>query len=365
MDCKDASLYLSYKIVVPFHFSTHARNSLPNNILKTLIDPLEEHLSRLANHMFSAPFLISLYVSISYVAAIHMWSQPIGQFQARRDDPRVIKSRMRRVGLITSINLLLVPWLQSTFSAREITFMDAFLALGIIPAGYKSDTFYFDVSNFVYDIVRALKLVCILYSGPLLDNVLYYLLVPDVAVTEAFQDLKAELCSIWGLRNYVFGPATEELFYTCMLVNNFLLTSTDPVTYKAILLLPPLFFGLAHLHHAWEMSTVGIYSNVQIAITTLIQMTYTTLFGVFTNFVYLRTGQNFWCCFAIHAFANYMGLPKMSALCEQFDLNRSTGFRSLVSKFWKWGYVAMLLIGLVKFKGNMWELTDSRHAIQL
>ncbi|CUS21431.1 LAQU0S03e02432g1_1 [Lachancea quebecensis] len=315
--------------------------------------------------MVLAPLFISLYVSLSYVAAIHLWSKRLTDYKIRRDDPRVIKTRMRRVALATVVNLALVPFLYSQFSASGASFKEGILALGVVPGMYSGTSNVFDFRSFLVDSGRALKLVCILYCGPLLDNALYYVLVPDVSLIEAVQDIKNELCNIWGIRNYVFGPITEELFYTSMLVNSFLLTSRDNVTYKAVLLLPPLFFGLAHLHHGWEMHTLGIYSVTQVVSTALLQMTYTTLFGIFTNFVYIRTGKNFWCCCLLHSFANYMGLPKISELSEQLEAHHSSRSSGLFCKLWKWSYVALLCVGIIGFKNNMWSLTESKYSIEL
>ncbi|CAR21963.1 CAAX prenyl protease [Lachancea thermotolerans CBS 6340] len=315
--------------------------------------------------MALAPLLISLYVSVSYVAAIHLWSKKVTDYKIRRDDPKVIKTRMRRVVLATVVNLALVPFLNSQFSTRGTSFKEGVLELGLIPGVYSGTNVVFDFHSFLVDSGCAFKLACILYCGPLLDNVLYYVLVPGVSLREAVQDIKNELCDIWGVRNYVFGPITEELFYTSMLVNSFLLTSRDDVTYSTVLLLPPLFFGLAHLHHGWEMYTLGIYSVTQVVSTALLQMTYTTLFGIFTNFVYIRTGRNFWCCCLLHSFANYMGLPKMSELRDQLEAHHPSPTSALFCKLWKWSYVALLFIGIIGFKNNLWGLTDSKHAIEL
>ncbi|SCV01026.1 LAME_0G13564g1_1 [Lachancea meyersii CBS 8951] len=312
------------------------------------------------------PFSISLYVSVSYIAAIHLWSGNIRAYKIRRDDPRVIKSRLRRVSCISLVNLVLVPWLISNFSTTP--FKKVFFSLGLLPGRYVDGDLGLVLALQVYlsDILRALKLACILYCGPLLDNSLYYLLVPGEGFKSLVQDLKNETLSIWGFRNYVFGPLTEELFFTSMVTNCMLLTQPGSATLTSLLWISPLFFGLAHVHHGWEMHSTGLYGLPQIMATVLLQFTYTTIFGAFTNFVFMRTGRNFWCCVFLHTFANYMGLPQGSELAVWLDSNyRSTSLRSFLGSIFKYAYVALLVLGLIGFKDNLYTLTGSKYAIEL
>ncbi|SCV01877.1 LANO_0F13982g1_1 [Lachancea nothofagi CBS 11611] len=310
--------------------------------------------------------IISLYVSISYVAAIHLWSGRIGDFKIRRDDPRVIKSRVKRVIVITVINLVTVPCLISSFGI--VSFKDALLSMGLLPGGYlsKGGGITMDMRAFCGDTYRALELAFILYCGPLLDNILYYLLTPGAPFSAAWYDLKSEIVTIWGFRNYFFGPLSEELFYTAMLTNVFIFTSPKSVTLNTVLWVPPLFFGLAHAHHGWEMHSLGMHAPGQILATVLIQLSYTTVFGAFTNFIFLRSGRNLWCCVILHAFANYMGLPQGSELATHFESSASpVAFRSLLGQIWKYSYVAFLVLGLVGFKNNLYNLTASKYSIEL
>ncbi|SCU89885.1 LAFA_0E21638g1_1 [Lachancea sp. 'fantastica'] len=317
--------------------------------------------------MRAVAFFISLYVSLSYVGAIHMPFGNIRAYKIRRDDPNVIKSRLRRVTCISALNLILVPLFISVFG--QISFKDAALSLGLIPGAYHDDSlsrFVFDLNGYVHDTLQVLKLASILYCGPLLDNLLYYLVVPGENLFSPFRDLKNEVYSIWGLRNYVFGPLSEELFFTSFMVNSILLTQPHSTAFKTVLWISPLFFGLAHVHHGWEMHSIGLYSPVQILATVALQFTYTTIFGAFTNFVFLRSGRNLWACVALHTFANYMGLPQGSELAVWLEENyKKVALRSFLGSIFKYAYVALLVLGIVGFKNNIYALTDSKYAVEV
>lgn len=64
----------------------------------------------------------------------------------------------------------------------------------------------------------------------------------------------------------------------------------------------PLWFGVAHVHHAWETykSRGRTSSALRFAmLQSSVQFTYTTLFGWYANFLFLRTGE--WAILADHA----------------------------------------------------------------
>lgn len=316
--------------------------------------------------MLSISTALSLYTSFSYVFVLYFASSNINDYKARRDDPRVIKSRMKHVLTIMAINIVLIPLLQSKLSGGTVSFKSAVVKLGLIPAAYCVETggIDWDFTAFFSGLARSMMLVCILFCGPLLDKLLYYVLVPGVPLSRMLTDFISESTSIWGLRNYLFAPFTEELFYTSMLINNYLLLSNE-ITYKTLLLAPPAFFGIAHLHHGFEMYSLGIYGVVQILFSIFFQMLYTTMFGVFTNFIFIRTGGNLWSCVLTHCFCNYMGFPQGSELVQELAMasSEASGYYTMIKKLWKWCYLALLIIGAIEFKNNIWNLTESTHTI--
>jgi prenyl protein peptidase len=73
----------------------------------------------------------------------------------------------------------------------------------------------------------------------------------------------------------------------------------------------PLYFGISHLHHLIEFRITHPNTAIPILLIRLLfQFAYTTLFGWFAQFVFLRTG-NVWACVVAHGFCNFMGLPRV------------------------------------------------------
>ncbi len=99
-----------------------------------------------------------------------------------------------------------------------------------------------------------------------------------------------------ALRNLVAGPFSEELvFRSCMLP----LVVGSGAGRLATIVATPLFFGLAHLHHAVGLVRSGQATVREAAMRVLFQVGYTTVFGAYAAFVLLRTGT-FVAIFLLH-----------------------------------------------------------------
>ena len=111
------------------------------------------------------------------------------------------------------------------------------------------------------------------------------------------------------LRNYVVAPFSEELVFRACLI---------PILLPAIGTLPtitlcPLFFGLAHLHHIveWVKNRDVPLRNVLLGL--VLQVGYTSVFGMFSAFLFVRTGHLVSPVVA-HSLCNILGLPPINAL---------------------------------------------------
>jgi prenyl protein peptidase len=121
-----------------------------------------------------------------------------------------------------------------------------------------------------------------------------------------------------------------------------------------IVVVAPIFFGSAHLHHAisrWRQA-----SAQTILLQTLVQFTYTSVFGAYSAYIYLRTGSVVAIVLS-HAFCNGMGLP---------DLAFTRPFSSL--------YTHRYLLGLAHLGGivffqrgfqSKWLLPDNRFTSRI
>lgn len=123
-----------------------------------------------------------------------------------------------------------------------------------------------------------------------------------------------------------------------------------PIT--QIIYLSPLVFGLAHVHHFYEfrLSNPGVPAAAALA-RSVFQLGFTTVFGAYATFLYVRTGSLGAVC-AVHAFCNAMGLPRL------WGTVRREGSGRAATVGWTVGYYAVLVVGAWAWFGNLWGLTE-------
>ncbi|MCJ1318291.1 hypothetical protein MMC15_003619 [Xylographa vitiligo] len=114
-----------------------------------------------------------------------------------------------------------------------------------------------------------------------------------------------------SLNNYQ-GPFTEELLFRSLLLPLALLSQPNPSASKPrLILLTPLYFSIAHIHHLYEFKLAHPRTPLlPTLLMTLFQFSYTTIFGWYAAFVFLRTGS-LGSVVLCHAFCNWMGLPRL------------------------------------------------------
>lgn len=156
------------------------------------------------------------------------------------------------------------------------------------------------------------------------------------------------------------GPVTEEILFRSAGIPLMLLAKTS-VT-KTIFL-TPIIFGLAHMNHFYEFRI----SHPQVpvaaaALRSVFQFCFTTLFGAYATFVFLRGGSLLSVCL-IHAFCNSMGLPRLwgrvepPAAAGEFAEDGQT--RKPKATGLTVAYYLLLVTGAVLFYQNIFLLTKS------
>ena len=170
------------------------------------------------------------------------------------------------------------------------------------------------------DVLKVLGLVAVLFVGPLYESII----VDGEWRGWSFSALKEGLFDNWtGYRNLLIAPISEELVFRSLTISVYMLAKVSPTR---IVFTTPLIFGLAHIHHLVEFlqsrtpegrrsPPLSIWING--IIRSLFQFTYTSLFGFFATFAYLRTG-NLLAVIVAHSFCNHMGLPRLSGRVGQF-----------------------------------------------
>lgn len=125
--------------------------------------------------------------------------------------------------------------------------------------------------------------------------------------------------------------------------------------------LSPLVFGLAHVHHLYEFRITHPTVSLPMALLrSVFQLGYTTLFGAYATFLYLRTGSLL-AVVVVHMLCNTMGLPRvMGAVTGR---GREDGSVVAVGRAWSVAYYVLLVVGAVGWYRGLWVLTESGNAL--
>lgn len=165
---------------------------------------------------------------------------------------------------------------------------------------------------------------------------------------------------------------TEEILFRSASVPLLLLAQTSNGT---IIFLTPIVFGLAHVHHFYEFRISHPHTPVVSALLrSLLQFTYTTLFGGYATFIYLRTGSLL-SVILVHAFCNWMGFPRFWGRVTPGDTvgpavgerKRTEGVNASKhgkpNLLWTIAYYTLLIVGAIGWRKLLWPLTESESAL--
>ena len=240
-----------------------------------------------------------LFLGVLFVGTLYIWRS--GTWQGR-NNPQQVKNRFVSVSIATVLSLLLLRVLlcEENLQVRE-GYAD------IVGIRLWRGAFILSIAGLLH--------VATLFLGPLAVRYLdddWILEMEDDAGVRPYRTLlealRAHVHSIYWWRVIVVGPAAEEIvFRACMC----------PVLQRArfsnigICFLAPLFFGVAHLHHYYELRKTHSAKTAMMAV--MFQFCYTYLFGVYTCYLFMRTGC-IYACIVAHAFCNYMGFPDLDVL---------------------------------------------------
>ncbi|ORX80216.1 Abi-domain-containing protein, partial [Anaeromyces robustus] len=239
--------------------------------------------------------LICLLLACFFVVSLYFFDRK-KQLQLSRDHPEVIKKRFISILIVCTtspILLLFYYYIRHVFDNNSFNFF--LQSLGIT---YK---------NLIIGVIIGIMLVLEIFFGPLV--------VMFMQKELFFQNdnLKYFELSLIEIRNIIVGPITEEfIFRSCMVSACYLANFSN--TFMIFIL--PLFFGIAHVHHAYEFYMLNKNQEnalVQSLLGTTLQFSYTTVFGWFSTYLLLRTGNVLSPIFA-HALCNIFGFPDINSL---------------------------------------------------
>ncbi|PHH77590.1 hypothetical protein CDD82_3452 [Ophiocordyceps australis] len=261
-----------------------------------------------------------------------------------RDAPDSIRARIRAVSAST-----LICSLTTFFILRHTDLPSSPLRhMGYWPVGL-SET------------ANVLLLTALLFSAPIYES----LLIDGWWRDWVRLDPLGSLWTHWPTwRNLVAGPITEECLFRAAAVPLLLLAGSET---NFVIFVSPLIFGLAHIHHFYEFRLANPQTPLAMAVVrSLVQLTYTSIFGSYATFIFLRTGSIL-AAISVHILCNTMGLPRLWGSLHPYWITRQSE-----PKVW-YGHVfistvlyyLLLLGGATLWWANLYSLTQSPMALAL
>lgn len=196
----------------------------------------------------------------------------------------------------------------------------------------------------------AYLIVPLLFLGPL-----YAAFLEAALPLQKNWDFPSRLSSWEGFRNYIMvrriptssmqyltfikAPVTEEITYRACVLS---LLQLSKCSRAVMIWVAPCWFGLAHIHHAYETykrlgRTTGALRTAMLSSRkykvvlkgvqdndlrpTVFQFIYTTVFGWLCSFLFLRTGSIF-VPISAHVFCNIMGFPMLPQELKEYPNRR-------------------------------------------
>lgn len=197
-------------------------------------------------------------------------------------------------------------------------------------------------------VLQCLAHTCVLYFGATMAFMLqvrelverqrrhgkstsYFAVIKALCIDPIFHPFWPQIRTLW------VAPALEELVFRACLVGPLTQSLSSPTH---VIWIAPLFFGTAHVHHAylhWKDSR----SIRLVLLSTIAQFAYTTLFGAYVTYAFLRT-SSLPAIIVSHQYCNYMGLPDLSFTQPHF------GRLSPIYPF-RWLVMSAYAIGIIGF----------------
>ena len=303
---------------------------------------------------------LSILFTAFYVLPFYFSSTTRPSPTLSRDAPSVIRARIRFVSASVALATLSTAYLLHTRALSD--YRTVLHTLGVYPINGLAA-------------LKALLLTACLFAGPIFEKAL-----PEEGWRRWIRgtELHETLSSWIGWRNYVAGPLSEELLFRSVILA--LHTHTRPQLQPATLIFAtPLYFGIAHIHHFYEFKLTHPYTPlVPAVLRSVIQFSYTTVFGWYATFIFLRTGS-LWAVFLIHSLCNWAGLPRVWGRVEGIEVPER-GFHSTIrgkedndsgaqpptnrlGLIWTALYYLILVAGAFVWWQQLWTLTETDNAL--
>ena len=316
-------------------------------------------------HTWVGAFLLSAL----YVGSLYLWPK---RYRSPRDSPTVIRRRTLSL-LGTCVVACVLPFVALQVAPNCAAALDKCVQ---VPTSIAEATGVGSISSALHSSSASLFLCVALFFGPLAH---VFLDGGGNAVIKLFTDAFSLQTAVkW--RNYVVAPVAEEWVFRGLC--GMTLVFAGAASVRESIFLSPLLFGLAHAHHFFEvrerlllnelnraensggdtgdrgissggdsttitppqLKTVQTIATKNALLLVTAQFAYTYVFGLFANFLLLRTGNIFGPITA-HAFCNVLGVPDVGGV------GALRGKQKIV-------VVVAYVAGIFVFAKSLWPVTD-------
>ncbi|SJX66511.1 related to CAAX prenyl protease 2 [Sporisorium reilianum f. sp. reilianum] len=271
----------------------------------------------------------STLFTLSYVASLYL--SPAGRLVAGkqdahgnvvdRDHPVVIRARIKTATLATALIAAatgvalwvkgVVPragWMLDTLNVSRLLGLPlpvpTLLTSHVLPIHPPLPRY---LALLATHLLSPLVLTALLFLGPLYTCYLDAEL-PFQRHFSYTRHVVDRFTSLAGVRNFVVGPLTEELVFRSSILSLLVFAGVERAR---LIWATPAFFAIAHAHHAYNAFLAGGRTSsaaVRAGVSAAVQLGYTSVFGWYANFLFLRSGSVVPPAVA-HVVCNVMGLP--------------------------------------------------------
>lgn len=309
---------------------------------------------------------ICFIVASSYVVSLYLIPKDIRKLP--RENPLHIKYRMIFSSASTMISIVSVYFL---YKHDKV----------ILSGQSFSDSIGLSLRTTFPSILLSFFLMMIFYMGPItvqmalfLLNILYDVrndgrLMPlahgTTYLSSMYKAIQTEILKIYVtfnildttlFRNLIFAPVTEELVFRAIVVPvmfSYYCKQNEIYTPFQLAMLSPSWFALAHAHHVYDKLRMGMPFKYVI-IQTLVQLSYTTIFGIIAALLLMRT-NSIAGSIVSHIICNFYGLPSLEFLippCTEESRSMSCLFP------YRYAILVLHAAGLIIFAYVMFPLTE-------
>ncbi|KAK9462239.1 uncharacterized protein V1516DRAFT_674106 [Lipomyces oligophaga] len=273
------------------------------------------------------------FLTIAYVGVLYLLPNSRPSSTLSRNDEVLIRIRVYSILATTAVLCSITAWLISEDGISGI--------IGALNPGYVLLVVRMIPLPSIFVLLgSSIGLTSVLFMGPLVDK-----LVWSKGWKCLGTNFRDAIRSWSGVRDYIIGPLTEEVVFRACIISINLSARISPMT---SLFFCPLYFGVAHLHHAYE-AYASDDEYLRIAIfSSLFQCMFTTVFGWWVSFLFLRTGS-IWPSVITHMYCNTLGIPSLTAI-------DGPAWKTKV-------YYGLLVFGVVSFALLLKPLTVSERNI--